>query len=211
LDGDKNTIKESLWEIYKDNQIIAKKETKDFHIDLKEDGSYHVILKVKDQFDKWSKPYGKDIYVEKEVEILETQELATASIEKLQHLEPWDNPEKNITVDEDVLRSGTYSLKIGNNMDEASIHIKELQSESHASLSFWIMSNAWETIDINVEGIFEGNQSFQRKINFKPEEINVWEMIQLPVQMEKVQEVKIIFANVRESIWIDDIEFSVYK
>ncbi|MBB6216019.1 hypothetical protein HNQ80_002110 [Anaerosolibacter carboniphilus] len=211
LHGDKNTIKESLWEVYKDNQIIEKKGTKDLYIDLKEDGVYHVILKVKDQFDKWSKPYGKDIYVEKQVAMTEDQELATDYTEKLEHLGSWDNPEKNITVDEDVLRSGTYSWKIDKNANKATIHMQELRPDPHVSLSFWIMSSSWENTNIQVEGIFEGSQKFHRKINFKPKEINVWEMIQLPEPMEKVQEVRLIFSDVKESIWIDDIEFSVYK
>ncbi|WZL73466.1 hypothetical protein QBE52_01670 [Clostridiaceae bacterium 35-E11] len=211
-EGEENHIVQSTWEVYKDNKIVAKYDTRDLNIDFLEPYKYKIVLKVQDENQKWSKPYFEEIEVINPTK--ESQEdaikLRTATEEKLENLKMFYD-ENQVMKDQSRVRSGTYAIKFTKSSDDKKIKIKDLQLDKHPSLSMWVMSDHKEPVRIQVTGYYNGKRSFKKHIDHESSAPNVWELVSLHEMMGRMDEVEIVLLNDQATVWMDDIEISTYK
>lgn len=213
--GDRNFIQKSIWEVRKNNQVVGRYERRDFTFDGNEVGKYTIALKVQDENNKWSKEYDEQIdFIEKEEVIeVDVEEEKISTDENFDHMAIFYEEDGSIIKDFDVFRNGQYSLRFEkkNKKHSKSIGIEDLKLDQNYSVFMWIMSDSIESSEIQIEGYKNGTRKFEESFLYKPVDKKRWELISFGGDKPQVDEIKIIIANDQSTVWIDDLEVSVYK
>jgi hypothetical protein len=206
--GGNNAIENSTWTIVKNNTVLGRYKTQDLNFTFKQPGEYKIILKVKDKNNKWSKPFYQMVYINE----IDNLKLENDYKKNLNNLPISYNNPKRITVDHQVLKSGKYSIKVskGNNSTKT-IYIKDLKLNKHLSMSMWAMSNSLDDARLIIRGFYNSNSMFRKSIDYKPSEMNIWEMININEKIPRIDQLQIEIYNPTSTIWLNDIEINVYK
>jgi len=206
-DGKGNEIEESLWEVAKDGEVIDAKKTKDFTL-YASPGKYKVTLKVKDKYDQWSEAYSEEVTISQSGKTNPDMAAVSMQEEAFETLSVLYDSNLNVTKDEEVFRSGTYSMKI---TGDGSISVQNISTEKNASFSMWILSDMPRRIQIGFTGYRKGNLVFEKTIHYQPLKVGEWEMIQVP-NLGQLDTLTIQFSTDENgNIWVDDFYFGTYK
>ncbi|ABR46559.1 hypothetical protein Amet_0329 [Alkaliphilus metalliredigens QYMF] len=120
--------------------------------------------------------------------------------------------EENIARDYGNLRSGKYSLRLDGEVQErGSVQIKDVILEVESFVSFWVQSDAAAPLKITLEGYGNDHLLDQQTINYQPSVIKFWERIDFQPKNGEIDELHIIFSEVKSVLWIDDIKIDVFK
>ena len=206
-DGKGNEIEESFWEIEKDDEVIDTKKTKDFTF-YASPGKYKVTLKVKDKYNQWSEGYSEEVTILHSEKTSPDLDAVSMQEEKFEKLNILYDPNSNIAKDEEVFRSGKYSMKIAG---DGSISVQNLNTEKNASFSMWILSDMPRSIQIAFTGYYKGSLVFEKTMYYQPLKVGQWEMVQVS-DLGQLDTLMIqFFAGEDGNIWVDDFHFGTYK
>ncbi|MDF2546177.1 MAG: hypothetical protein K0R93_1075 [Anaerosolibacter sp.] len=212
-DGSNNIIKGSVWQVYKNDQIIDEKISKDLDMDFVDQGTYKVILKVQDQYEKWSVPYEKEFHMLKNERPGPPQETAGFETEILDNYEIiYDNPSDTF-IDNSIFKKGNCSIRFdkSENGNNKSIAMKDLEPSNYSAFSMWVMSNSIQTIDFEIEGYKNEKLNYRNRVSFKLVSSNSWEMLNINGDISNIDELKISVLDHDSAFWIDDLTLDLYK
>ncbi|MBF8984133.1 hypothetical protein IZY60_11350 [Lutibacter sp. B2] len=152
----------------------------------------------------------------KENRIEEKEELPKPNIdskEKLENIAITYEDVDHIVKDYDRFKSGKYSMKFINNEDHKlnSIEIKNLNLEKNSIISMWITSDSKDDVKVEIVGLLEEKNVFKKVMNYIPSQENVWQLMNVNGNGNKMDEVKIKVFNNNGVVWVDDIELDSYK
>lgn len=208
--GEDNAIQEVLWKIYKDDKLIHQvPNDKSLRIRFDKEGQYSIVLSIEDKYGNIDDYSETIVYTKLDIDELKSN---IASEEKLDDLDI-SYSERNIKKDYQAFRSGSYSLKIGNENSSnfEKITIDNIDIENKPIISMWIASDLKESINISVKGYRNNTLKFTQGISFTPKELNTWEMVEISGTTKNIDKIELIFKNFTSPIWLDDIEVNSYK
>lgn len=208
--GKNNDIVEISWKIYKGDEEIHKVlNKKRLKIKFESEGQYKVVLSVKDKYentDQYSEIINKNHL---ELDDLENNE---NFIEKLENL-AINYSSNNISKDYGAFRSGSYSLKLGengkNNLEK--ITINNINTKYNPAISIWLATEAKEEIQISLKGYKNDKLQFEDQLSFIPQEVDSWEMVKFNKISKNIDKIEFTFEGFTSPIWLDDIEIISYK
>ncbi|SCY06581.1 PKD domain-containing protein [Alkaliphilus peptidifermentans] len=205
-DGD--TIEEYNWEVAKNGVLLETLKTQNVTLAFKESGTYEVSLTVKDSNDEWSEKFTKEVVVLLEEDYEGFNNNTEGTEGKYAFEISYD--EEKIQKDTVNYRRNDYSYKIENTSLTASLSIDDVKLDTTGFLTFWIMGSKDERISVELQ-IYDDKQRLIEKesIIHKLQSDNNWEMVRF--QLAKAHAVKLVLADYKNTIWIDDIKFELLK
>lgn len=209
--GKDNEIVETLWQIYKGDRLIKEiNNKKNLKIRFEVEGKYEIVLNIKDKNGN-TDDYREEIIYNNQIEIDRLNGNGDSE-EKLDGLS-LTYPDSSIAKDYNAFRSGDYSLKLGEEgkANSEKITIDNLDIENNPSISMWIASSSKESINILIKGYKDDNLRFSKSIEFIPQKINAWEMVETNQTAKDIDKIELIFKDFTSPIWLDDIEVNSYK
>jgi len=208
--GKDNEIVETSWKIYKGDELMREIDNKkSLEIRFENEGSYTVVLNIKDKYGNID-DYREEIIYNNKIEIDEL-ETNSNSEEKLDNLNL--SYSSTTAKDYEAFRGGNYSLRLGKEGKANSeiIIIDNLDVENKPIISMWIAASSKENIDVLIKGYSSDILQFSETIPFIPKETNTWEMIEISPTAKNIDKIELIFKDFNSPIWLDDIQVSQYK
>ncbi|AOT69777.1 hypothetical protein [Geosporobacter ferrireducens] len=210
-----NNLKESIWEVLKNEEIIESTKAKDLMIASPEAGIYKVSLKVKGEKGQWSQPYEEEIILGNNVndEYSEAEDLSDPleEVERLDKLHLEYDTSQGISLDHDIYKTGNYGIRIEGSIDSPrKISFKNLSLNDQSFFSMWIMADAAEPIEIRLKGLQKNRIVFEKNIQHQPSGAYLWELLNIEDGIGSIDRLE-MSLSAPSVLWLDDIEVDSFK
>lgn len=225
-------IKESFWELTKNNEIIAStpgKNNADYEVKGLTAGTYTIKLTVTDSNHINSDPYSQNVeYLSDESKALENQIQTQNELTTDQAFKAVDSSNEydeimdqytisttvNVVEDTYTLNKGTKSYRINLNKNDgsASLYFDPLNIEQGATVSFMIMTNEAKPITIQLIGYYEGNNIFTKEVISNKGTVLDWTTLSIQMSTTSPTDKLVIKLDADNTIvWFDELSIRTFK
>ncbi|MEW9123385.1 MAG: hypothetical protein AB2421_11815 [Thermotaleaceae bacterium] len=211
LHGKNNSLRASIWEIYKSDKLIEERKTENLTLDKIEPGNYKVRLTVEDAYNKTSLPFEREFTMDVYETVVPMDTVLPIDYDTLDDYDIVYTDTSSTFIDEDIFRTGTYAIRLEKtkSTDHQSIVLSDLSLDKNTTLSMWLMSNSPQPINFQIQGYTSGKLSYNQKFSFNTS--NTWSLFTTSDNLGNPEYINIQFFNHNENLWIDDIVLDSYK
>ncbi len=205
-------LKEQLnisWQVSREGELLKTFQREDLKIVIDEPGTYMVTLIISDLKDRWQREYSEEIVVDGNgpAEAINQQEDVYIGAENL--LDKAELLQGMFGRDFERIRDNSHTYKISES--PTTIELETSGIKNGSILSFWVLMETQETIEIKITGYKHRLIDFQEVLEHRPKAVGYWEMLQLSLEESGADKIAIDFSSFSKPIWLDDLELSIVK
>lgn len=221
-------IVESLWDISKDGVAVNQEpgaNNAGLSVTSLTEGLYTITLTVTDSNGQFSDPSTINReYLSAESKALENKTLSeSVYLEKMSatpgaatSYELFDDftisTSDNAMVNTEKYKSGQYAYMIDTREAYASVSFNGLNVKPGSSLSFWILSDSDQPVEMQISGFKNGVSNFEKTMVAKTNAPYEWKVASLQLSIDTPTD-NIIFRFPQDqgTVWFDDLSIRTFK